>query len=60
MELYHKTLLPNNNHHLAQALHLEPIKPKEEHDKARQLLLATTNSLKLYHYHPAPNLHLKY
>ena len=60
MELYHKTLLPSTNHHLAHALHLLPIKPKEEHDKPRQILLATTYSLELYKYHSQNSHHLKY
>ena len=50
MELYHKTLSSPTTHHLAQALHLEPVKPKEEYDKPRQLLLATNSSLQLYRY----------
>lgn len=31
MELYHRTLIPSDIHSLALALHLSPIKPKEEH-----------------------------
>lgn len=50
MELYHKTLIPPTTHSHAYALHLEPIKPKEEHDRPKQLLLATTNSLQLYRH----------
>lgn len=39
-------------HGLALALHLSPIKPKEEHEKPRQLLLASSNTLFLYRVAP--------
>lgn len=58
MELYHQTLLSSNNHKLCLALHAYPIKPKEEYERPRQLLLATTNSLQLYR--PQPGLAYKH
>jgi len=50
MELYHKTLIPASTHSTALALHLQPISPKEQHDKPKQLLLATNSALQLYRY----------
>lgn len=53
MELYHQTLLKPIQPLHAIALHLFPIKPKEDHEKPRQLLLAKTSSIELHHYSPA-------
>jgi hypothetical protein len=60
MELYHKTLIPASTHSTALALHLQPISPKEQHDKPKQLLLATNSALQLYRYEPAQSPRHKY
>lgn len=60
MELYHKTLIPASTHSTALALHLQPISPKEQHDKPKQLLLATNSALQLYRYEPLYSSKHKY
>ena len=56
MELYHRTIIQPTTHSTAQAVHLEQVKPREEHDRPKQLLLATTNSLQLYKHVAAQNV----
>ena len=53
MELYHRTLLQPNTHSMALALHLNPIKPKEEQEKPRQLLLCSNSTLSIYRMGPS-------
>jgi len=60
MELYHKTLLQPNTHSIALAVHLDPIKPKEEYDKTKLLLLCRTNALELYRCVPSKGGNPKY
>jgi hypothetical protein len=52
MELYHKTLLQPNTHCIALAVQLDPIKPKEEYDRPKQLLLCRSSALELYRCMP--------
>lgn len=52
MELYHQTLLRPVQVLHALAAHLLPIKPKEEQEKPKQIVIARTCSVELFHYVP--------
>jgi hypothetical protein len=51
MELYHQTIVRPVQSSSALTAHLISINPKEEKDKHKQLVIAKTTSLELYHHH---------